>query len=180
MWGGIRVYLQALSKNVSTKIFEALEQYNTNLQDPDAHLIISSTYTDGITAFTVSPYYTKPVKNPPVFKNFTAIKPELSTMRITNVTSLTKELYAATTAGSRYLFATATFKNDAVLFAKLLDINYNGLSSIKKASGLLASMVLQPISPLMTARSAETGGNALGVDPEDGPLTCKIQHNLHV
>jgi hypothetical protein len=182
MWGGIRVHGSYLTPNLSTRIFKALENYGNNLTDPDAHLIISNTYesTLGLTAWTVSPYYAKPVKDPPVFKEFLDINPALSTMRIDSLTSFTKELFFATPNGRRYLFATATFKNDASTFAKLVDMQYNGIESVKRSKGFMSSFVLQPLSPMVSSKSAASGGNPLGVNPESGPLVCKYRSQLCV
>jgi hypothetical protein len=175
MWGGLRLHGSYLTTNLSTRIFKALENYGNTLQDPNAHLIISNTYEGaiGLTAWTVSPFYAKPVKDPPVFKEFLDIRPAISTGRIDTVTSFAKELFVGTPSGNRYLFATATFKNDAGSFARLLDIHQNGLSSVKGVKGFMSSFVLQPISPMLTSKSAANGGNPLGVNPDSGPLVCE-------
>jgi FAD/FMN-containing dehydrogenase len=174
MWGGLRVHGSYLTANLVNRIFKAVENFGKN-QDPDAHLIVSSTYEGiiGLTAWTVSPFHAQPVKDPPVFKEFLDIRPAISTTRIDTVTSFAKELFVGTPGGKRYLFATATFKNDANAFAKLLDIHYNELSSVKAARGFQSSFILQPVLPLMTSKSAATGGNPMGISPESGPLVCK-------
>lgn len=132
MWGGLRLHGSYLNSNLSTQIFKAFENYGNTLQDPSAHLIISSTYegTVGPTAWTASPFYTQPVKDPPVFKEYPDIRVAVSTASIDTVTSFAKELFVGTLSGKRYLFATATFKNDANSFMRLLDIHYNGLDSV--------------------------------------------------
>jgi hypothetical protein len=175
MWGGIRLHGSYLTTNLSTRIFKAFENFGNTLQDPDAHLIISSTYEGsiGLTAWTVSPFYAKPVKDPPVFKEFLDIRPAISTSRIDSISSFAKELFAGTPNGRRYLFATATFKNNADSFAKLLDIHYSGINSVKSSRGFQSSFVLQPISPMLTSKSAAQGGNPLGVSPDSGPLVCE-------
>lgn len=175
IWGGLRLHGSYLTSNLSTRILKAVENYGNTLQDPNAHLIISSTYESsiGIKAWTVSPFYAQAVKDPPVFKEFLNIRAAVSTSRIDTVTSFAKELFAGTPSGKRYLFATATFKNDANSFTKLLDIHNNGLESVKGAKGFMSSFVLQPISPMMTSKSVASGGNPLGVSPDSGPLVCK-------
>lgn len=180
MWGGLRLHGSYLNSNLSTRIFKAFENYGNTLQDPNAHLIISSTYegTVGLTAWTVSPFYTQPVKDPPVFKEFLDIRAAVSTTRIDTVTSFAKELFLGTPSGKRYLFATATFKHDANTFMKLLDIHYNGLDSVKGSRGFMSSFVLQPISPMVTSKGAANGGNPLGFDPNSGPLVCEYSPSL--
>jgi hypothetical protein len=175
MWGGLRVHSSYLTRNLPTRIFNAFENFGNNLTDPNAHLIISSTSESsmGFSAWTVSPFYTTPVTNPSVFKEFLDITPTISTTRIDTVASFAKELFVGTPSGRRYLFATATFKNDASTFTKLLDIHYKGLDSVTGSKGFVSSFVLQHISPMMTSRSAANGGNPLGVNPESGPLVCE-------
>jgi hypothetical protein len=49
----------------------------------------------------------------------------------------------------------------------------SSLQPIVNVAGLSWSLSLQPIVPAITKFGAETGGNALGLDPSEGPLARK-------
>ena len=89
MWGGTTAY--NLTANAS--IFNAFENFaNKALQDPDAALITAFAYAQG-QYFASNDYeYAKPIVNPPIFHEFTAIENLTSTMRISNITDLAQEL----------------------------------------------------------------------------------------
>lgn len=180
MFGGLRVLSGYLTANISGRVFKAVENFGNSPLDPFAHLIVSCTYEGslGLTAWTVSPFYTKPEKTPEVYRQIMDIGPAISTTRVSNASDFAKELFAGTPAGKRYLFATLTLKNNATLFAKLLEIYNEGISSVKASRGFQSSFVLQPLSPMIASKGAERGGNPLGLNPDSGALVCKHQQFL--
>lgn len=47
------------------------------------------------------------------------------------------------------------------------------VSKVKNATGILPSIVYQPITTAMTSHFSKNGGNALGFSDKDGPLNRK-------
>ncbi|KAI4131050.1 MAG: hypothetical protein LQ347_003140, partial [Umbilicaria vellea] len=101
--------------------------------------------------------YTKAQPYPEITKNFTDIQPVLfNTMRITNLTNITID----------YLFGTATFANNATLLAQILSIAETTFKPLQR--NYSTGITLQAVPKSITSKAALTGGNSLGLDPEDG------------
>ena len=174
LWGGFIIY--PIDKR--TEQFQHLEHFITasgNGVDDYATIINSYIFTQAGPSFIANQYtYTKLKAYPAILGNFTDDQPQISnTMRITSLTNLTIELGQGTPNGFRQLFGTATFGNNAALFAHLFSLAEAAFRPIQKITGFQASFVLQPIPKSITRRSALTGGNSLGLSPKDGNLVCK-------
>ena len=74
---------------------------------------------------------------------------------------------------SSQLFGTATFVNDAALFAHVLGLAEAAFLPVQLVKSFQASFVLQPIPRSITSKGALNGGNSLGLNPDDGDLVCK-------
>lgn len=68
---------------------------------------------------------------------------------------------------------TATFKNNAQLQVDILGIWYSSIQPILNIQGSLPAIVFQPISAPIISQFSRNGGNALGISPQDAPLTRK-------
>lgn len=127
-------------------------------------------------------HYTKPEVNPPVFQEFTAIQPQyVNSMRIASLSEFTLEL-AASNAGSRQqLFYTSTWSNDLATLTDIVDLQDQFVQTVAGVAGLAWSLSLQPLVTAITTKSANTGGNPLGVDGSDGNLVGtypSLHHSL--
>ena len=167
MWGGMSVY----PITANTSIFEALSNFATaSPADPDAALIVAAAYVQGTYIISTDYEYAKPIANPPIFSEFTAISSLTSTVRITTLTNLTLELKAANPSGFRQTYTTATFKNSPDLQSKILDLFTHEVEPIKDAPGLLPAVIFQPITASQISHFSKRGGNALGISDGDAPL----------
>lgn len=175
MWGGTTVY--PITANAS--VYNAFYNFANNAtNDPDAALITAVALAEGQYIFSNDYEYAKPVVNPPIFHEFTSIPKIMSTMRITNISDLTKELNASNPRGFRETYTTATFKNNPDLQVKILEFFVNQVEGIKDAKGILPALVMQPITRDMISHFSKNGGNALGIAESDGPLICKSRFNV--
>jgi hypothetical protein len=78
-------------------------------------------------------------------------------------------------------FGTLTFANDLRVMSKAHEIYMDVLSNLKaKATGDWGIYVLyQPLPPVYWEKSAERGGNVLGLERFDGQVLCrKLAGNL--
>ncbi|KAG6988964.1 hypothetical protein G7Y79_00067g095790 [Physcia stellaris] len=167
LWGGMNSY--PLTANAS--IYNAFNNFaNDATSDPDAALIVAVAYALGSYFCATDIEYAKPVVNPPIFHEFTAIPTLTSTMRITNLTDLTLELNASNPSGFRETYTTATFRNSPELQIKITELFVHEIETIKDAAGLLPALVMQPITEPMISHFSKRGGNALGIAESDGPL----------
>jgi hypothetical protein len=121
--------------------------------------------------------YTKPKAYPPVFQRFTNISGHYySTMRISNLSDFTTEMSGANSPKLRNLFYTVTYSNDLDVLTQLVQQSNASVQPVKDIAGLTWALSLQPIPTVITAFSASTGGNSLGLDPTDGNLACKSSY----
>lgn len=65
-------------------------------------------------------------------------------------------------------------KNNPTLMADITKIYMEEVGNIKNVSGVLPSLIYQPITTAMTSHFSKNGGNALGFSDKDGPLNCKF------
>ena len=91
-------------------------------------------------------------------------------MRISNLTDFTEEIATHNPAGSRELFVTATFENNATMQEKFFDLANQTVQTIQNAENLVFSLSFQPLPQLVIGYGASNGGNSLGLGPEDGDL----------
>lgn len=176
LWGGTVVH--PITANAS--VYEAFSNFANNAsKDPDAALITAVALVEGQYIFANDYEYAKPVVNPPIFHEFTSLPTIQSTMRITNLSSLTAELNASNPGGFRQTYTTATFKNSPELQVKILDLFIQEMEGIIDAKGLLPALVMQPITKPMVAHFSKNGGNALGIAESDAPLICELSQRIY-
>ena len=71
-----------------------------------------------------------------------------------------------------YLFGTATFDNNATLLAQILSI---AEATFKPVQGNYSiGITLQAVPKSITSKAALSGGNSLGLGPEDGNVICML------
>lgn len=163
--------MNAYPITANASIYNAFNNFANNASsDPDAALIVAVAYALGNYFCATDIEYAKPVANPPIFHEFTAIPTLSSTMRITNLTDLTLELNASNPSGFRETYTTATLKNSPELQIKITELFVHEIETIKDAAGLLPALVMQPITEPMISHFSKRGGNALGIAESDGPL----------
>jgi hypothetical protein len=73
-------------------------------------------------------------------------------------------------------FGSITVKNDARAFLSLASVFFEELLYIQKSDGLRVNIVYNPLTIETIRRMHTRGGNALGIDVEDGFLMSKSHH----
>ena len=91
-------------------------------------------------------------------------------MRISNLTDFTIEIDARNPSGSREIFVTATFKNNAAMMENFFDLANQTVQGISDATNLTFSLSFQPLPQLVIMHGSDNGGNSLGLGPKDGDL----------
>jgi hypothetical protein len=171
LWGGSITY----TIGSSSAINKAFENFNINApKDNYAAVIVAYAYVTQLSTWLIAADfdYGKPVVNPPILQNFTAITPQLvSTMRLTTLSDLTVEFNNSNPGGFRQTYWTLMVKNSANLMDASLLIFQDEISKVADAKDIIPAFVLQPITTDMTSHFSKNGGNALGFSNADGPLT---------
>ncbi|TGO16678.1 hypothetical protein BTUL_0025g00320 [Botrytis tulipae] len=172
LWGGIMTYPTSIAK-AQINFFTNFPNHISD--DPKANFLNIWSYrqVSGSQSILNVIDYVAPVEAPAIYSDVLAI-PNLisSTMRITNVSSLTDELAGGTsTLNSRYIFVTTTFSNTAELYERAVNISNKHLEPLKNTTGLVWSILFQPIPLIVSEHSVATGGNIMGVDRNKDNLT---------
>ncbi|EMC93808.1 hypothetical protein BAUCODRAFT_124562 [Baudoinia panamericana UAMH 10762] len=169
MWGGVTV--NSMEHNAS--LIQALVDFTNNSPtDPDGANWVAFVYaqTYGQWIASTELVYAKPVENPAILKNFTAIPNIHSTLRFSNLTDLSREVNQSNPDGMRQTWTTMTFKNDPRVMQASLDIWKEEILPIQNITGLVPALVFQSIPVDVIRHFSKNGGNCLGMDLEDGPL----------
>ncbi|KAF7891296.1 uncharacterized protein EAF02_001621 [Botrytis sinoallii] len=172
LWGGIMTYPTSTAK-AQIKFFTNFTNHLSD--DPKANFLNIWSYrqVSGSQSSLNVIDYVAPVEAPAIYSDALAI-PNLisSTMRITNVSSLTDELAGGTsTLNSRHIFVTTTFSNNAEMYETAVNISNKHLEPFKNTTGLVWSILFQPIPLIVSERSIATDGNIMGVDRNKENLT---------
>lgn len=172
MWGGIMVYPTSTSK-AQIEFFTNFTNHVAD--DPKANFIHIWVYqqTSGTQTILNIIDYVAPIEAPVIYSGALSI-PDLvsNTMRITNVSSLTGEIVeTAPRSNSRNLFVTATFSNSAKMYETAVNISNKHMEPLKNITGLVWSLLFQPIPLIVSEHTVAAGGNILGVDRSKANLT---------
>ncbi|PWY96282.1 FAD-binding domain-containing protein [Aspergillus sclerotioniger CBS 115572] len=170
LWGGLVVY----DNSTTAQQIEAGVDFTNNIHnDPYASWIGMWGY-DSVTGQNIMANaleYTKPVAYAPAFEGFLKIPNITSTMRFASIYDLTNEL--GQTPGYRYIYTTGTYKNDATVLRKAIDLHNNYIEQAKthvKSSYWAMDTMIQPWPKLFSQHSVEKGGNVLGLERFDENL----------
>ncbi|KAL8770875.1 MAG: hypothetical protein Q9209_003526 [Squamulea sp. 1 TL-2023] len=177
IWGG-SIYNPIDSLPAQIQAFVDLN--NASNFDTNAAVINTYGYTSQSRSWAVANIlvYTKSDINPQVLRPFTDIKPQLAnTMRLTNLSDITLEQVKFTPYGLRQLFLTRTYGNDPVFLSQVFQISNTTLQSFANTTGLVYSLVYQPLPSVITSHGAANSSspNALGLDPAAGPQVLALQ-----
>ncbi|RDW59488.1 FAD binding-containing protein [Coleophoma cylindrospora] len=172
LWAGSQTFLY--DNSTAAALNAAFYNFNINaVNDPYAAVILAYAYAQAENIYVIASdlQYGKPVVNPPILQNFTAVpSPIADTLKIQNLSALTVEFQASNPYGFRQTFWALMVQNDAELMNTIVSIFQSETNGIVNASGLVASCVFQPITVPMLSHFSKNGGNALGLSASDGPL----------
>ncbi|ODH21309.1 hypothetical protein ACO22_05682 [Paracoccidioides brasiliensis] len=169
LWAGSRIYL--LNDNVKSSILNAVVRFGNEWpSDRKAAFICNFAFAQGIIAAAINLGYTEPVENPPIFNSFREI-PELSNnLAIKTLPELTEEFRQSNPNGLRENYWTLTVKLDIEMLTFVVDSFMAGVDPIRNVAGILPALTLQIFTSDMIQKMAKNGGNALGLEPSEGPL----------
>ena len=177
MWGGGIYY----SASVYPELVQAFSNFATS-SSPDelAHVIVATSWSAGAETGVSNIYHATSAAEPPSLKPFTAIQPQIfNSLRVTSLLGFAKEQSAFSTDGARQLYFTTSFRLDVQLMLEARELWLDALKPIEAVPGLMLSLVFQPLTKGMLSASAQRGGNALGLAPDDGPLVIILLNSVH-
>jgi hypothetical protein len=141
---------------------------------------MTNVYGNGTWYILLHMAYTKPnSSNPSVFAPLLALPPFFSTLRSATPGNLTDEFEAGSPVNSRALLATMTFENSAEFMETFFQMaNQTAHTIHASVPDVSFDLSYQPWPQTITAHGSANGGNALGIDAEDGDLT-NIDVNIY-
>ncbi|KAK4164097.1 hypothetical protein QBC43DRAFT_318702 [Cladorrhinum sp. PSN259] len=165
LWGGFVI------RPISTADDQilALAAFNDPVSyDKNASLITTFGYSgsQNISVTVNNMEYTKPVEDPEVFRSLLSLPVLSSTQRIANVTNLVAETQARNANGARRATATVTIESTVEAINATVQAWNASLPSVRDIPGIVWSIVMDPIPPVLYARFAEN--NALGLGNRHG------------
>lgn len=166
MWGGTRIHMTpdypALIDAFATMVESAAS-------DPKAVQILSFAVTADSPAAQIQLEYLEPVNEadpPAILKGYLSL-PAVTTATLNRtLTSDTDMLNAQMPAGHRYSFWAGTFKLDRDFMAWMQGLHQRTVGPLPDQG----SLTFQAFTVPALSQMSKQGGNALGLDPEDGPL----------
>ncbi|AEO70942.1 uncharacterized protein THITE_122381 [Thermothielavioides terrestris NRRL 8126] len=160
VWGGLLVF----GADQMAALMQALYEYQTAPQDPEANLIINLLPTNGLLLLTL--VYLKPVEKPAAFAPFYSLTPVSEQTGVMSLHQL-MELFPPATL-PRWTWYDTSFRPNASLYAEisaLLAPSAPEVSAVAGAASGSLIMAVQPISAsAVLAGRARRGGNALGLE----------------
>ena len=170
MWGGSRYYRQSE--------FPALLEAYVNLginakQDGKAHQILSFAAVDGADPLgLVELEYADPISNATILQEYNSIKGAISdATAVRSLAELTTLVNGDGRGdGLRQQFWTWTTKLDLDIATQTVDLFIQEAKAVSDAANLTSALSLQVLTEPILEKTKMNGGNALGLDPEGGPL----------
>ncbi len=178
MWGGAIYH----SASAVPQIFQAFSDFaGTSSPDEQAHLIATTSWSNGAETGVSNIYHASPIAVPPSLKPFTTIEPQIfKSLRFDSLLGFAEEQSAFSTDGARQLYFTTSFRLDLQLILDIRQLWLQTLETINKVDGLMLSLVFQPLTKGILSKSAALTGNSLGLSPEDGPLVITLLNSVHI
>lgn len=115
-------------------------------------------------------HYAKPVSNAPVFnywKNITFVQDTNSLRTMSGMANLLNE--GAPAPGAYQAFWGISLKMDRLLLDFIVGTFFNEVATLVDVEQILQVMAIQPITEGALKAMQKNGGNALGLDPKNGP-----------
>jgi hypothetical protein len=167
MWGGSCSYLESE--------WDAVYQAYYNLardagKDTKQAQIVSFGIFNGTKIAVANLEYSDPTPWPPVFDEWRAIPTVSDTTAIKNLSGLVIDLGGGAPNGIKATYWDHTFKLDKDLLKSIMDIYFEMLVPLQDVANLFPVLSFQAITIPAMEKMQQNGGNALGLDPKNGPI----------
>lgn len=169
MWGGQRIYLE----NSFSPVLDAIHEFAVtgSPTDLDAAQIVTFATIPGLgKSVFANLHYAKPDANAPVFaswNNITAIQDTTGLRKMSGMAELLNE--GAPAPGAFQTWWGITLKMDRGLLQFIIDTFFAQEATVADVERLLLVAAIQPITQGAMNGMQKNGGNALGLDPKNGP-----------
>lgn len=167
MWGGQRAHLDS----EWDAVYQAYYNFAVNAaKDTKQAQIVSFALQGGMKIAAEDLEYSDPTPWPSIFDEWKAIPAIIDGTAVNNLSTLTQNLGAGTPEGIQETYWDRTFKVDKDIFKIFIGTFFEMLPAIEDAADILPVLSFQAITVPAMERMQQNGGNALGLDPKQGPI----------
>ncbi|EFQ31408.1 FAD binding domain-containing protein [Colletotrichum graminicola M1.001] len=168
MWGGTRAY----TENSFPQVAEAFANMVANAeQDPRAGLWHVYTLYNGSKISSTELYYAEPDGNDaPILSDWNAIPAVSDTTQNRVIAEYARVGMDSTPPGLREVYAVISTKASIEIVELARDIYFEEVTAVVDLPGIVPVLVFQGISVPTLKHMQRDGGNALGLEVEDGPF----------
>ncbi|KAH8726402.1 FAD binding domain-containing protein [Phaeosphaeriaceae sp. PMI808] len=167
MWGG----LIAILESDFDALYSAYAKVAQNAaQDTKQAQFVSFAMQNGVGIAGVDLEYSDPTPWPAIFDDWKVIPTVQDTTAVYNLSTSTRNLGATNPDGLQETFWDHTFKLDKDLMKSQIDTFYSMLPGVSDVANLQAYLSFQAITVPAMEKMQQNGGNALGLDPKNGPI----------
>ncbi|KAJ3959317.1 hypothetical protein N0V92_004057 [Colletotrichum tropicale] len=168
MWGGSRTYTEDKFPEVTEAFTNILAN---SADDPKAGLYIVWAYSGGNKFAIPALYYSEPDGgNATIWSDFNAIESVSDTTKNRILHEWGQETMNDSPPGLREVYYMITTQADPDLFAFARDLFYENVHKVADIPGMIPVLATQGITVPQMEAMAKNGGNALGLNAEDGPI----------
>lgn len=168
MWGGSRTYTEDKFPEVTEAFTNILAN---SADDPKAGLYIVWAYSSGNKFAIPALYYSEPDSgNATIWSDFNAIESVSDTTKNRVLHEWGQETMNDSPPGLREVYYMITTQADPDLFAFARDLFYENVHKVADIPGMIPVLATQGITVPQMEAMTKNGGNALGLNPEDGPI----------
>ncbi|KAL3299970.1 6-hydroxy-d-nicotine oxidase [Colletotrichum asianum] len=168
MWGGSRTYTEDKFPEVTEAFTNILAN---SADDPKAGLYIVWAYSGGNKFAIPALYYSEPDGgNATIWSDFNAIESVSDTTKNRILHEWGQETMNDSPPGLREVYYMITTQADPDLFAFARDLFYENVHKVADIPGMIPVLATQGITVPQMEAMTKNGGNALGLNAEDGPV----------
>ncbi|KAM0324373.1 hypothetical protein ACHAQA_008154 [Verticillium albo-atrum] len=168
MWGGTKTFMEP----ALDQVVDAFAGMVTDSpKDPNAGLWVAFLKNSGLKLAATELWYAKPDGgDAPIFDAFNAITPIADSTQNQVLPDYTDIHQASNPFGLREVYYVITVKADARIAKIARDIFYEEHPAADGVAGSNPVMIFQAITEGQIRHMSDNGGNALGINLQDGPL----------
>ncbi|KAL8733068.1 MAG: hypothetical protein Q9181_003723 [Wetmoreana brouardii] len=162
----------------------ALQAFNdfatSSTPDEQAHILMATSWSAGAETGVSNIYHARPVAAPPSLKPFTVIQPQIfGSLCQDSLLGFANEQSAFSIDGARQLYFTTSFRLDVQFMLHVRELWLEALKPLQSVPGFMLSLVFQPFTKGIIAKSVQLGGSSLGLSPDNGPLVITLLNSVH-
>lgn len=193
-WGGV-VFYPASDANYPGQVEALVNEVRKPEPSDETHIMVNLGYSaqfgdhmmglnqvyytgpDAVSAYGSTDAATGKIRVPPMLQPFTSVQPQLeqlNSLRIMTLVQGATEHAVMATERQRCAYMNCTLRADKDALIAAADIYSKAIEPLKPLDGITLCLTLQAYPRSLLRRTAELGGNVLGLDPREPLVTILL------